>query len=362
MYCYRIAEVTLQSVYRLASFGEFAYEPATPDILLEETDELPPSGDGLRSGMVVHLSLPDGWYFYSGADREKGLFVSRDYSRLRLRGLQGPVIAGRLEWYVRIAVECMLARRGYVSLHSAAVEVNGEAFAFSGPSGLGKSTRAQAWIEALDAKLINSDRPLIDVRGMRLYGVPWDGKEQCFRNVSYPLNAICEVRRSGSVYVRNMSFPQRRSLLLQQCFIPMWDSDTAVIQMANITRLAAKACIIRIFCGPDAADARALYEVIQKQQFLKEENDLKAKPGLMLRETAKGPVLMPAGKNGGSFRGIVLLNAVSAMVWNKLKYPVSREDLLNAVLDEFEVERTVAAADLDALLVRLKEYGVITEA
>ena len=29
--------------------------------------------------------------------------------------------------------------------------------------------------------------------------------------------------------------------------------------------------------------------------------------------------------------------------------------------DEFEVEKAVAAADLDALLAKLKEYGVISE-
>ena len=60
---------------------------------------------------------------------------------------------------------------------------------------MGKSTRAQAWIDGMGAELINGDRPLIDVRNMELYGVPWDGKEQCFRNVHYPLKAICEVRR-----------------------------------------------------------------------------------------------------------------------------------------------------------------------
>ena len=39
----------------------------------------------------------------------------------------------------------------------------------------------------------------------------------------------------------------------------------------------------------------------------------------------------------------------------------SAEDLLKAILDEFEVEKAVAAADLDALLAKLKEYGVISE-
>ena len=55
------------------------------------------------------------------------------------------------------------------------------------------------------------------------------------------------------------------------------------------------------------------------------------------------------------------MNEVSALIWEKLQNPVSKEDLLQAVLDEFEVERSVAAADLDDLLTTLREYGVLED-
>lgn len=362
MYYYRIAELTLQSEYRLQSFREFTCKPAEADMILERTDEMPPPGDGIVSGMIIHMKLPDGWYFYPPREKGQGLFISKDYSHLKLRGVHGETVDNMMEWFVRIAIECMLIRRGYVSLHSAAVEVNGEAFAFTGPSGMGKSTRAQAWIDALGAKLINGDRPLINVHQMELYGVPWDGKEQCFRNVKYPLKAICEVRRcESSVYVREMSMLQRRKVLMQQCFIPMWDTETAAIQMSNMIRLAGKANVIRVFCGPESRDAVVLYNTIQKGNILKEEKDMKANPGFILRNVVDEYILMPTGDNIGKFNGTVLLNDVSALVWEKLQNPVSRDDLLKTILEEFEVEKAVAAADLDALLAKLKEYGVISE-
>ena len=362
MYYYRIAGVTLQSTYQLKCFKEFACEPAEADMMLEGTDEVPQPGNDLCSGTIVHRKMTEGWYFFPRIDEQSGLFISEDYSHLRIRNIKkNKIIADNAEWFVRIAIECMLARRGYVSLHSASIEVNGEAFTFTGPSGMGKSTRAQAWIDALDAKLINGDRPLIDVRNMEMYGVPWDGKEQCFRNVHYPLKAICEVRRSGLVYVREMSLAQRRRVLMQQCFIPMWDTETAAIQIANINKLAMKANIVRIFCGPTTEDAQALYSALQKQEYLKEEKDMKANPGFILRNVVDEYILMPTGDNIGKFNGTVLLNEVSALVWEKLQNPISRDDLLKAILDEFEVEKAVAAADLDALLAKLKEYGVISE-
>ena len=105
----------------------------------------------------------------------------------------------------------------------------------------------------------------------------------------------------------------------------------------------------------------ALYSAIQEGNYLKEEKDMKANPGFVLRNVVDEYILMPTGDNIGKFNGTVLLNEVSALVWEKLQNPISREDLLKAILDEFEVEKAVAAADLDALLAKLKEYGVISE-
>ena len=364
MYYYRIARLTVESDRELSSYKAFTCEPSKADVTVTVTDELPPSGTERISGMIAHRRLADGWFFHPLSTDQRGLYISEDYSRLRRLGTEGPKVMGIVdesEWYVRIAMECLLTRKGYLSLHAAAVEVRGEAFVFSGPSGVGKSTRATSWKEAFGAELINGDRPLIDTGKMEVYGVPWDGKEQCFRNVHYPLKAICEVRRSDSAYIRTMDFAQRRKLLLRQCFMPMWDTETAVIQMTNITRLAAGAVIVRIFSGPTAEDARALYSALDNHSFLKGEPDMKAKQGFILRNVVDEHILMPTGDMIGKFNGTVLLNDVSAFVWEKLQNPVSRDDLLKAILDEFEVEKAVAAADLDTLLSTFKEYGVIED-
>ena len=365
MYYYKIADLIIESERELRSYTEFICEPEKADITVTCTDELPLPGPEITSGVVVHRRIKDGWFFHRKSEERQGVYVRGGYTQLSVLGKEETLIMGVIdeaEWFIRLAVECVLARRGFVSLHAAAVETGGKAYAFTGPSGMGKSTRARAWQEALGAELVNGDRPLIDVRHSELYGVPWDGKEKCFRNVHYPLAAICEVRRSSAVYVRKMTFAQRRKVLLQQCFIPMWDTETAVIQMANIARLAAGTEMVRVFSGPEAEDARVLYSALEKHQYLKEEKDMKAKEGFILRNIVDEYILMPTGDNIGKFNGTVLLNEVSAFVWEKLQNPISREDLLKAILDEFEVEKAVAAADLDTLITTLKEFGVIEDA
>ena len=364
MYYYKIADLIIESDRELHSYKEFLCEPSWADITLTITDEMPPAGPEVESRTVAHRRLVNGWFFHDRSTEQRGLYVSGDYSQLKVLGTDDPLVMGIIsesEWFVRLAIECMLVRRGYLSLHASAVEVQGEAYAFSGPSGVGKSTRACAWKAAFGAKLISGDRPLINTRTLELYGVPWDGKEQCFRNVCYPLKAICEVRRSNSNYIRKLSFNQRRKLLLQQSFIPMWDTETSIIQMANIARLAAGTEMVRAFCGPLQEDARVLYRTLDNHQYLKEEKDMKAKQGFVLRNVVDEFILMPTGDNIGKFNGTVLLNDVSAFVWEKLQDPLSKEDLLKAVLDEFEVEKPVASTDLDALLATLREYGVIED-
>ena len=358
---YRIADVTLYSGMALPSFAAFECEPGRPDVTLERTGESVPDGADSISGELIHRRLPDGWYFRATYGGRDGLIVSSDYTRLCFAHEDDSFVSKTEEWFVRIALECYLAYRGYVSLHAACVELDGKAYAFSAPSGIGKSTRAEAWMNGLGAKLVSGDRPLIRADGSEVLGIPWDGKEQCFRNVRYPLQAICEIRRSDTNYIRRMSFEQRRKMLMQQCFIAMWDIETAAVQMSNIARLAADAEVVRMFCGPGTEDARGIVKRLDRKEFLKEEKDMKAKEGFVLREIAGEHLLMPVGDNIGKFSGTILLNRVSAFVWEQLQAPVSRDDLLQAILDRFEVDEKVAAADLDALLEKLTGFGIIEE-
>ena len=361
MYYYKIAEVVLESKLCLPSLAEFACGCENADVALRMTKNLPEPGTDQVSWRIACRRQTKGWFFHWEEEETEGLYVSGDYTRLELlKGEDSEVNVGD-EWFVRIALECLLARRGFVSLHAAAIESEGKAIAFSGPSGMGKSTRARAWMEELGSQLISGDRPLIDVNNLELYGVPWDGKEQCFRNVHYPLAMICEVRRSDTDYLRAMSFKQRRKLLMRQCFLPMWDTETAATQIVNISKLAAGADIIRMFCGPDGRNAREIQSLLKKHQYREEDLDMKAKEGFVLRNIVNEHILMPVGDNIAKFKGTVLLNSVSAFVWEKLQNPISKADLLQAIVDNFEVDETTASADLDKLLVTLREYDVIEE-
>ena len=268
-----------------------------------------------------------------------------------------------VRFLLRTAFECRFCYEGIVSLHAACVEVGDFAVAFTGPSGVGKSTRAAAWVKAFDARLISGDRPSVRVgkQGSTACGVPWDGKEQIFRDVEVPLRCIMEVRRSPVNYLRKLSREQARKLLMQQSFMPMWDTDAAFYAVANIGALINSTPVYRVFCGPEEDAAEVIYDILvnHPEWIREEETDMKIKDGFVLRNVIDEYIVMPTGKNIAKFDGAVVLNEVSAFIYKLLENPMSRDDLLTAILNEFEVDEATAAADLDELLETLSEMGIL---
>lgn len=269
----------------------------------------------------------------------------------------------QLTLFLRIALECRFIKKDIVALHSACVVYNGEAVAFSGESGIGKSTRAQHWAEFRDAKWLSGDRPAIKLHGDMVIacGVPWDGKEQIFQADEWPLKAILEVRRSSFCGLRRLSGLQAKRFLTGQCFIPMWDTQTAARAIHNIQVLAAKITVYRAFGSHKEEDAKAIKAILfdLPEKIGKEQSDMKIKKGFRLTKIVGEYMVLPTDENIRKFDGAVILNEVSAFIYEQLEKDISREDLLNLILTEFDVEPAVAKADLDALLEIFAEYGML---
>ena len=150
--------------------------------------------------------------------------------------------------YIQILLECKLIKSGYAVLHSACVESDGYAYAFTGPSGIGKSTRAAKWVECFSAEWISGDRPVINAESRTVYGVPWDGKEAIFRNVRYPLAAILKVRRSSNVSINELTEQEKMKILCDETVIPMWDPSLAAQAVILVKQIARQIPIYEICC------------------------------------------------------------------------------------------------------------------
>lgn len=317
--------------------------------------------------LLVSRSAEDEWLFHlTKVEVPACVKTDRCYSRIEKAIYeQSEEEIPNFRFLLRTAFECRFCYEGIVSLHAACVELDGFAVAFTGKSGLGKSTRARAWVEGLGAQFISGDRPAVRLEkdGCMACGVPWDGKEQIFRDVERPLKCILEVRRSPANYVRRLSEEQARQVIMQQSFIPMWDTDAAVMAIANVRGLIRKTPVYRVFCGAEAEDARAIYDILvnHPEQIRKEEKEMKIRDGFVLRNVVDEFIVMPTGENIAKFEGAVVLNEVSAFVFRQLENAVSRDDLLTAIVNEFDVDEATAAADLDELLAQFGKMGLLED-
>lgn len=326
--------------------------------------KLPESTGTILEEVTIFRADAQHWQYRLTKRRSRSsLEVDTSYQDIVLYADDDDLQDRSTRFLLRTAFECRFCYEGIVSLHAACVELGDFAVAFTGHSGLGKSTRARAWVEGLGAKWISGDRPAVrlEKQGSTACGVPWDGKEQIFRDVEVPLKCIMEVRRSPANYVRKLSEDQARQLIMQQSFVPMWDTDAAVMAMANVRQLVRKTPVYRVFCGPDAEDAKAIYDIlVNHPELIREEKEqMKIKEGFVLRNVVDEFIVMPTGDNIAKFEGAVVLNEVSAFIFKQLENPVSREDLLTAMLNEYDVDEATAAADLDALLEKFAEMGVL---
>ena len=89
---------------------------------------------------------------------------------------------------------------------------------------------------------------------------------------------------------------------------------------------------------------------------------MKIKGTFVTREIAGDIVIVPVGETALTYNGMITTTRTGAVIWAKLEEGAeSKEALVQALLDRFEVDRETAEKDLDEFLAQLKKAGFIEE-
>ena len=88
---------------------------------------------------------------------------------------------------------------------------------------------------------------------------------------------------------------------------------------------------------------------------------MRAKQGFTIVEMAGDYMAMPTGSNMATFGGTVALNKVSAFLLQAMQTDISREDLLERMLNQYEVDRETAERDLEEILATFRKLGLIED-
>lgn len=80
---------------------------------------------------------------------------------------------------------------------------------------------------------------------------------------------------------------------------------------------------------------------------------------LMKREIGGESFLIPLGKTVYETNGLFYLTELGSFIWDLLPQAQSEEDILRAVLSEYEVDEATARKDIARFLDKLKKMSIL---
>ena len=81
---------------------------------------------------------------------------------------------------------------------------------------------------------------------------------------------------------------------------------------------------------------------------------MKIKAEYVLREVANQNIVVPTGKETLKFNGMINLNNSGKFLWNLLKEDRTADELVEALMDKYEVSREVALTDVNNFIAVLE--------
>ena len=216
--------------------------PATDDMIVRCREYLTHDADGADIVIRAELYKPDLWKHLSEDDNiylQSGFMFYRKL--LRYNGLM---------------------------MHSSAVEMEGRAYLFSGPCGMGKSTHTRLWQQVFGdkAQVFNDDKPALRRLEDRwyAYGTPWCGKDGINQNKKVPLGGICFLRRGEENSIRRLDPLEATKYILSQTTRKLNKVENLDLLISHVDKLVREIPIYELFNKPVPEAAQLSYETMRR--------------------------------------------------------------------------------------------------
>ena len=88
---------------------------------------------------------------------------------------------------------------------------------------------------------------------------------------------------------------------------------------------------------------------------------MRRKQGFIVDEIAGENVAVPVGEMSKSFHGMIKLNGTALFIWEQLENDVTEEQITDAIVAAYDVDRSLAAADVARIVGVLKNAVIVTD-
>ena len=153
----------------------------------------------------------------------------------------------------RIGMETLLLQHNGLLLHASLINYAGSGIAFTGPSGVGKSTQAQLWEECLDAQILNGDRAALRISPAHwtAYGSPYAGTSGIYCPDQAPLKAIVVLAQGKENHLRKLSPTEAFAHIYPELSIHHWDRAFTEKATDLCVALLTETPVYLLECVPD---------------------------------------------------------------------------------------------------------------
>lgn len=283
-YCFKISDIFVKIISEVWAKTEKSFLP----FVVEDGQE---PGYTVDVRMVPQLMIPKGVCVYEGIGVSVRETENRNYIRIMQEYHEGDrmyavssfdwerkiitvnILEERkqhaesiLEIFKCIAWEAVLINENRLMLHASFIRSPYGGIAFSGPSGIGKTTQASLWCRHGNAELLNGDKILLkrEGQGWKGYGSPYAGSSNCHVNDECELRYLFFLKQGETCGLRKLSVAECFKQLYAGCTLNHWDSEYMCKACELMERLAEELPIYEFTCTPDVCAVEYLQKKLQE--------------------------------------------------------------------------------------------------
>lgn len=204
------------------------------------------------------------------SEEDNGLWEmksSKDFNRSIIYILNGEKsIDEVISWLIMVAFGQTCLLHHTILIHASVVACNEKGYAFLGKSGTGKSTHSRLWLKHIEgAQLLNDDNPAIRLENdgqVHVYGTPWSGKTDCYRNMKVPMQAFVRLKQAAYNKMSWKMGIEAFICVLPSCTAIRWNKRLFAEMNNTVEAIVQKVLVAELECLPNKEAAQLCYHEI----------------------------------------------------------------------------------------------------